>query len=71
MTWIEGKLAERQRLLASVKDEIARMEEAERRRQALLEAQARARLEAAAAARAVARSQTLEVYSTPSQSTPG
>ena len=68
--WIEGKLAERQRLLASVKDEIARMEEAERRRQALLEAQARARLEAAAAARAVARSQTLEVYPTPSQSTP-
>ena len=50
---IEGQLAERQRLLASVKDEIARMEAAERRRQAQLEAQARARLEAAAAARAV------------------
>ena len=39
---IEGQLAERQRLLASVKDEIVRMEEAERRRQAQLEAQARA-----------------------------
>jgi len=40
---IEGQLAERQRLLASVKDEIVRMEAAERRRQAQLEAQARAR----------------------------
>jgi peptidoglycan DL-endopeptidase CwlO len=63
--WIEDTIAERQRLLASVKDEIARMQEAERRRQAQLEAQARARLEAAAAARAAARQQTLEVYSDP------
>jgi cell wall-associated NlpC family hydrolase len=47
---IEGQLAERQRLLASVKDEITRMEEAERRRQAELEEQARARLAAALAA---------------------
>ena len=47
---IEGQLAERQRLLASVKDEITRMEEAERRRQAQLEEQARARLAAAVAA---------------------
>lgn len=42
---IEGKLAERQRLLASVKDEIARLEEAERRRQAELQRQARLELE--------------------------
>jgi peptidoglycan DL-endopeptidase CwlO len=62
---IEGQLAERQRLLASVKDEIVRMEAAERRRQAQLEAQARARLEAAAAARASERQQALEVYSDP------
>ena len=61
---IESQLAERQRLLASVKDEIARMEAAERRRQAQLEAQARARLEAQAAARASARQQPLEL-STP------
>ena len=63
---IEGQLAERQRLLASVKDEIARLEAAERRRQAQLEAQARARLEAAAAARASARQQTLELSGTSS-----
>ena len=50
--WIEGQLAERQRLLSSVRTEIAQMEAAERRRQARLEAQARARLEAEAAARA-------------------
>lgn len=42
---IEGKLAERQRLLASVKDEIARLEEAERRRQAELLRQARLEVE--------------------------
>ena len=42
---IEGKLGERQRLLASVKDEIARMEEAERRRQAELRRQAALELE--------------------------
>ena len=53
--WIEGQLAERQRLLASVRDEIARLEAAERRRQAQLEAQARARLAAQAAARRSAR----------------
>jgi peptidoglycan DL-endopeptidase CwlO len=62
---IEGQLADRQRLLASVKDEIERLEAAERRRQAQLEAQARARLEAAAAARASARQQALEVSSDP------
>ena len=60
---IESQLAERQRLLASVKDEIARMEAAERRRQAELERQAQARLAAEAAARASARQQTLELSS--------
>jgi cell wall-associated NlpC family hydrolase len=44
--WIEGRLAERQRLYASIKDEIAQLEEAERRRQAALAAQARERLAA-------------------------
>jgi cell wall-associated NlpC family hydrolase len=58
---IEGQLAERQRLLASVKDEIVRMEAAERRRQAQLEAQARARLAAETAARQVSRTQALEL----------
>ena len=53
--WIEGQLAERQRMLASVRDEIARLEAAERRRQAQLEAQARARLAAQTAARQSAR----------------
>jgi peptidoglycan DL-endopeptidase CwlO len=53
--WIEGTIAERERLLASVKDEIERMEEAERRRQAQLEAQARARYAAQQAALRAAR----------------
>jgi peptidoglycan DL-endopeptidase CwlO len=43
---IEGQLAERQSLLASVKDEIQQMIEEEERRQAELAAQARARLQA-------------------------
>ena len=60
---IESQLAERQRLLASVKDEIVRMEAAERLRQAELERQARARFAAEAAARASARQQTLELSS--------
>jgi cell wall-associated NlpC family hydrolase len=42
---IELKLAERERLLASVKDEIQRLEAAERRRQAELRRQARIELE--------------------------
>jgi peptidoglycan DL-endopeptidase CwlO len=42
---IESKLAERERLLASVEDEIARLEEVERRRQAELRRQAQAELE--------------------------
>jgi peptidoglycan DL-endopeptidase CwlO len=63
--WIEGRLAERERLLSSVRSEIAELEAAERRRQAQLEAQARARLAAEAAARATARQQALELSSTP------
>jgi cell wall-associated NlpC family hydrolase len=62
---IESQLAERQRLYASVKDEIERMEAAERARQAQLERQARARLAAAAAARASYRQGTVEVSSDP------
>ena len=41
---IEGQLAERQRLLASIKDQIAELEAAEQRRQERLAAEARARL---------------------------
>ena len=44
---IEGQLRERQRMLTSIKGEIAALEAAEARRQAQLEAQARARLAAA------------------------
>jgi cell wall-associated NlpC family hydrolase len=43
---IEGQLAERQQLLASVKDEIEQMRAEERRQQAILVEQARIRLEA-------------------------
>jgi cell wall-associated NlpC family hydrolase len=43
---IEARLAERQQLLSSVKDEIAELRAEEARRQAALAAQARARLEA-------------------------
>ncbi|MCZ7588624.1 MAG: NlpC/P60 family protein [Gaiella sp.] len=63
--WIQGQLAERKRLEASIQDEIVRMEAAEARRQAELERQARARLAAAAAARASARQQALDVSSGP------
>jgi peptidoglycan DL-endopeptidase CwlO len=62
---IEAQLAERQRLVASIKDEIARMQAEEARRQARLEAQARARLAAEQAARASARQQALEISSGP------
>ena len=44
---IEGQLAERQRLLSSIKDQIASLEAAERRRQERLAAQAQARFLAA------------------------
>jgi cell wall-associated NlpC family hydrolase len=63
--WIEGKLAERRQLLSSIQDEIARMQAAEARRQAALEAQARARL---AATRAEASQPQALQYSTPSDS---
>ncbi len=43
---VEGQLAQRQRLLASVKDEIARIQAAEAARQVQLQRQARARIEA-------------------------
>jgi cell wall-associated NlpC family hydrolase len=49
--WIEDQLADQQRQLASVKDEIAELRAAEERRQAQLAAQARARLAAAQQAR--------------------
>jgi cell wall-associated NlpC family hydrolase len=52
---IEDQLAQREALLASVKDEIERMIEEERRRQAELAAQARARLAAQQAQQAAAR----------------
>ena len=48
---IEGQLAERQRLLSSIKSEIASLQAAERLRQQRLEAQARARLAAASVQR--------------------
>ncbi|GIU94219.1 MAG: hypothetical protein KatS3mg012_0676 [Gaiellaceae bacterium] len=78
---IEGKLAERQVLLASVKDEIARMQEAERRRQAELRRQAQLELErqrraaeaaSAAAEQAAARTSSSDGdgLSTPAQETP-
>ena len=44
---IEGQLAERQRMLASIKDQIAELQAAEQRRQERLAAQARARFAAA------------------------
>ena len=48
---IEGQLAERQRMLSSIKSEIASLEAAERLRQQRLETQARARLAATTAQR--------------------
>jgi peptidoglycan DL-endopeptidase CwlO len=53
---IEGQLAERQALLATVKDEIERLQAEERRRQAELAAQARARAAAQMAAQRAAAS---------------
>jgi len=67
---IEGQLAERRRLVASIQDEITRMEAAEARRQAEFERQARIRLEAAAALRASQRQQALDVSSGPSTDYP-
>lgn len=65
---IEGKLVERQQLLASVKDELARLEDAERRRQAELRRQAQLELErqqAAAAAAQRAREQVVTLAQSP------
>ncbi len=63
---IEGQLTERERLLASVKDEIVQLQREEARREAYLAAQARARVaaqerEAAAAVTASEQPVTLEV----------
>ena len=44
--YVEGQLTERQQLLASVQDELLRVQAEERRRQEVLAAQARARLQA-------------------------
>ena len=63
--WIEGKLSERRQLLSSIQGEIKRMEAAEARRQAALEAQARARL---AATRAEASQPQALDYSAPTDS---
>jgi cell wall-associated NlpC family hydrolase len=61
--WIEGQLVERQRLLSSIRDEIARLEAEERRRQARIAAEARARLEAERAAAQAARAAAAEASS--------
>jgi cell wall-associated NlpC family hydrolase len=71
--WIEGKLQERQRLYNSIRDEIARLEAEERRRQARLAAQAAARLAAqqrSAAARQLATSSQESSVTTLSTSEP-
>jgi cell wall-associated NlpC family hydrolase len=64
---IEAQLAEREQLLASVKDEIERMQEAERRRQAELAAQARARAAAQLAAQEAAAQAVQQASATYSQ----
>jgi len=53
--WIEGQLAERERKLAGIQDEIKQLQAEEARRQAVLAAQARARLAAQQAAANAAR----------------
>ena len=67
---IEGQLAERNRLLASIKDQIASLEAAERLRQARLAAEARARLSRAtlqAQDQSVPASDALLVTSSPAE----
>jgi len=56
---IENQVAEQQQLLASVKDEIARLQAEEAQRQAELAAQARARMQAQQAAAAAAAQQAV------------
>lgn len=58
---VESQLAERQRLLASVQDEIAQLQAEERRRQAVLAAQARARLAAQVAAQQQANATAIQL----------
>ena len=68
---IEAKLAERQRLLASVKDEIAQLEEAERRRQAELRRQAEQELQRQRlAADAQAKADQVAEKAAPTQGSP-
>jgi cell wall-associated NlpC family hydrolase len=63
---IEGQIAERQRLYASIKDEIARLQAEERRRQAAAAAAARARLaQAREAAQLAAQSYQTNAAGTP------
>jgi cell wall-associated NlpC family hydrolase len=57
---IEGTIAEQQQLLSSVKDEITRLQAAERQRQLELAAQARARLQAQQQAAAAAAAQAAQ-----------
>jgi len=58
---IESQLAERERLLASVQDEIAELQEQERRRQAQAAALARARLAAQVAAQQLANQSQIQL----------
>jgi peptidoglycan DL-endopeptidase CwlO len=68
--YIEGKLRERQRLLASIKDEIQRLEAEEAARQRRLQALAEARLAAAqAAAQEAARAAQAASEAAPADST--
>jgi peptidoglycan DL-endopeptidase CwlO len=68
--YIEGKLRERQRLLASIKDEIQRLEAEEAARQRRLQALAEARLAAAqAAAQEAARAAQAASEAAPAEST--
>jgi cell wall-associated NlpC family hydrolase len=59
---IESKIAEQNSLLASVKDEIARLRAEEQRRQAALAAQARARAQAAALAAQVQQDSAQQAF---------
>jgi cell wall-associated NlpC family hydrolase len=60
---IEGQLAERERMLASIKDEIASLQAAERLRQQRLAEQARARFTAATREQGTADTEQTELFS--------
>jgi cell wall-associated NlpC family hydrolase len=62
---IEGQLAERQQMLASIKDQIAELQAAEQRRQERLAAAARAMLAAAPVEEAGTVAETPQTYGTP------